>query len=203
MKICKICGSQIEDYATFCTNCGSTVESYNQQPANDYYSQPEAQTELPEGLSLVDTANLFIKKIKSAFITSIVSTSLAPFYVIMWFVFVILGLIPIVNIISGIVWIFLGTAIVIAAIVCTILAWINVSKAKKLPEILEGDIDAELFGKYMSSQKKMKVAKILAIVSTVLLALLIVFYVLYIVFVIIMVLGIFGLGFLSEMSYYF
>ena len=135
--------------------------------------------------------------------TSIVSTSLVPFYAVMWVVFIILGFIPIVNIISGIVWLFLGTAIIIAAIVCTILAWLNFSKAKKLPSIIEGEIDPELFASYQAAQKKMKVAKILAIVATVLLALLIVLYVLYFIFAIILVLGLLGVGLFSEMQYYF
>lgn len=207
MKICKICGNQIEDYAVFCTNCGATVETQEQvqQPVNnyDYYAQPEVEEVAAEEPSLIETASLFIKKIKTAFITSIVSTSLVPFYAVMWVVFIILGFIPIVNIISGIVWLFLGTAIIIAAIVCTILAWLNFSKAKKLPSIIEGEIDPELFASYQAAQKKMKVAKILAIVATVLLALLIVLYVLYFIFAIILVLGLLGVGLFSEMQYYF
>ena len=210
MKICKVCGSQLEDYAAFCTNCGTTVDVQPQQPVNnyDYYAQPEVGNEVFEDSSLeepslIENAKLFIKKIKTALITSIVSTSLIPFYAIMYVVFFILAFIPIVNIISGVVWLFVGTAIIIAAIVCVILAWLNAAKAKKIPEIFEGDIDDELFVAYQSSKKKMKVANILAIVSTVLIALLIIAYVLYLVFVIIMILGVLGIGLLSDMQYYF
>lgn len=212
MKICKICGSQLEDYAAFCTNCGTTVEAPEQpqyqQPVNsyDYYSQPETAEENIENYSepnAFETASLFVKKIKTAFITSIISTAMSPFYLIMWFVFVILALIPIVNIVSGIIWLFLGTAIIVTALVCGIIALVNTSKTSKLPPVYEGSIDEELFKTYLSAQKKAKVAKILGIISVILWALFIVLCLAYYVFLILMLVGVLGAGFLSEMSYYF
>lgn len=210
MKICKICGSQLEDYASFCTNCGSLVE--NEQPQQ--YTQPEAvaeeNLETVEEISAFDAATLYVKKIKTAFITSIVSTSLTPFFGLAWIFFAILSVIPIVNIISSVVWLFLGTALIVSALVCGIIALLNTSKVNKLAPVYEGSVDEELFNAYQSAQKKSKVAKILGIIGTVLAALVIALWLLWVAFVtfvlvIYVLFLLFGIGgsFINELMYMF
>jgi len=78
MKICKTCGNQLEDYAVFCPNCGTTLEVQQpqyQQPVVDTYTQPEAVEEIVETeedliakyISAVEAAE---KKSKLTFIIS-------------------------------------------------------------------------------------------------------------------------------------
>ena len=213
MKICKICGNQLENYASFCTNCGSLVDDAQpQQPVeeNNFYAQSEAvaeeNLETVEEISAFDAATLYAKKIKTAFITSIISTSAMPVYLIVFVLCLILSLIPVVNIFVGIFRIIFDIVSIATGLVCGIMALVNTSKALKLPTVYEGSVDEELFKAYQSAQKKTNVAKILGIVGTVLWALFTAIYLLLFaigIIVLIVLFFIYGAAIFSEIFYYF
>ncbi|MEE1011519.1 MAG: zinc ribbon domain-containing protein [Acutalibacteraceae bacterium] len=176
MKICKICGNQIEDYAVFCTNCGATVETQEQvqQPVNnyDYYAQPEVEAteEVKETEVVIDetTTAEFEKAAKSAKLMSIIALCIsgvllfcAGFTVITAFLFAFLNYLtlPFTGILA------------IAAIVLTILFFINFKKVKALLKVDATTIDPLFTDRIEKVIKDAKLSKTLGLVSIILLVL--------------------------------
>lgn len=174
MKICKICGNQLENYASFCTNCGSLVDNAQpQQPVeeNNFYAQPETVAEeLPEAeVIVIDEASTeaFAKAAKSAKIMSIVAISVSG--VLLCFA----GLASIMafflsffNYLS-----FIATGpLAIASIVFIILYLLNIKKVKPLLGVDLSTVDPAYYEICEKAVKGAKLAKTLGLVSIILFA---------------------------------
>lgn len=178
MKICKICGSQAEDYATFCTNCGSTFEQAQpqyQQPANNYYSQPEVADvtaeENPEAEAVVIdevSTEAFAKAAKSAKLMSIISTCLTGVLLPMAGIGCIMAIL--FAFLNYFGFIFTGP-VAIAAIVFLVLYFINAKKVKPFLGVDLETVEPQFSEICATIAKNAKLAKTLGLVSTILLVL--------------------------------
>ncbi|MBQ7101564.1 MAG: zinc-ribbon domain-containing protein [Clostridia bacterium] len=172
MKICKTCGSQLEDYAAFCSNCGSAIEVPVQQPVaqapimqepvvqqpviqEPVITQPQYQQPPVNNNYAADfyaAVKQYIEIAGSAFVPSIIGLALS-------------AAIPLIGQIVGLV-----------------MAGIVSKKIKSLPFIDESLLDATILEQYHSARRKVKTAGILTKINKIYSIVMLIFWIGYVIF---------------------